>query len=149
MSAEGSRFWLVGCASLALALSAHPASAQSPDPIKIGVIGEESSVAGASLTKAAVMAANDINAHGGVNGRKIEVITYYNHSSASDSVRGQNNYVTTPSPLHALSPVARSQGDGRRRWHRILFECKRMGRKEVLGRREVLGVAAIDGAFLV
>jgi ABC-type branched-subunit amino acid transport system substrate-binding protein len=29
-------------------------------------------VAGASLTKAAVMAADDINAHGGVNGRKIE-----------------------------------------------------------------------------
>ena len=81
------RFWLFGCAGLTLALSALPASAQSTDPIKIGVIGEESSVAGASLTKAAVMAADDINAHGGVNGRKIEVITYDNHSSASDSVR--------------------------------------------------------------
>jgi branched-chain amino acid transport system substrate-binding protein len=78
---------LLGCTGLALALSAHPASAQSTDPIKIGVIGEESSVAGASLTKAALMAADDINAHGGVNGRKIEVITYDNHSSASDSVR--------------------------------------------------------------
>jgi branched-chain amino acid transport system substrate-binding protein len=72
---------------LALAFSALPASAQSTDPIKVGVIGEESSVAGASLTKAAVMAADDINAHGGVNGRKIEVITYDNHSSASDAVR--------------------------------------------------------------
>ena len=81
------RFWLFGCAGLTLALSALPASAQSTDPIKIGVIGEESSVAGASLTKAAVMAADDINAHGGVNGRKIEVITYDNHSSASDAVR--------------------------------------------------------------
>jgi branched-chain amino acid transport system substrate-binding protein len=64
-----------------------PASAQSTDPIKIGVIGEESSVAGASLTRAAVMAADDINAHGGVSGRKIEVIAYDNHSSASDAVR--------------------------------------------------------------
>ena len=81
------RLWLFGCAGLTLALSALPASAQSTDPIKIGVIGEESSVAGASLTKAAVMAADDINAHGGVNGRKIEVITYDNHSSASDAVR--------------------------------------------------------------
>jgi branched-chain amino acid transport system substrate-binding protein len=81
------RFWLIGCACLAPALSFLPASAQSTDPIKIGVIGEESSVAGASLTKAAVMAADDINAHGGVNGRKIEVITYDNHSSASDAVR--------------------------------------------------------------
>jgi branched-chain amino acid transport system substrate-binding protein len=84
-SRAGSR--LFGCAGLALALLALPASAQSTDPIKIGVIGEESSVAGASLTRAAVMAADDINAHGGVSGRKIEVITYDNHSSAADSVR--------------------------------------------------------------
>jgi branched-chain amino acid transport system substrate-binding protein len=80
-------FWLVGCASLALALSAHPTAAQSPDSIKIGVIGEESSVAGASLTRAAIMAADDINVRGGVNGRKFEVTTYDNHSSASDAVR--------------------------------------------------------------
>ena len=84
-SRAGSR--LFGCAGLALALLALPASAQSTDPIKIGVIGEESSVAGASLTRAAVMAADDINAHGGVSGRKIEVITYDNHSSAADSIR--------------------------------------------------------------
>jgi branched-chain amino acid transport system substrate-binding protein len=84
---SGKRFGLIGWASVALALSAHTASAQSSDPVKIGVIGEESSVAGASLTRAAVMAADDINAHGGVNGRKIEVITYDNHSSAADSVR--------------------------------------------------------------
>ena len=87
LTGGGARLWLFGCATLALALATLPASAQSPDPIKIGVIGEESSVAGASLTRAAVMAADDINAHGGVNGRKIEVITYDNHSSASDSVR--------------------------------------------------------------
>ena len=80
-------FSLVGCASLALALSAQAVAAQTPDPIRIGVIGEESSVAGASLTRAAIMAAADINAQGGVNGRKIEVITYDNHSSASESVR--------------------------------------------------------------
>jgi ABC-type branched-subunit amino acid transport system substrate-binding protein len=84
-SRAGSR--LFGCAGLALAFLALPASAQSTDPIKIGVIGEESSVAGASLTRAAIMAADDINALGGVSGRKIEVITYDNHSSAADSVR--------------------------------------------------------------
>jgi branched-chain amino acid transport system substrate-binding protein len=81
------RWCLFACAGLGLGLATLPAAAQSTDPIKIGVIGEESSVAGASLTKAAIMAADDINAHGGVNGRKIEVITYDNHSSASDSVR--------------------------------------------------------------
>lgn len=71
-------------ATLGVALAA---SAQTSEPIKIGVIGEESSVAGASITKAAVLAAEDINAKGGVNGRKIEVITYDDHSSATDGVR--------------------------------------------------------------
>ena len=84
---SGSRLWLIGCAGLVLTLLAQPASAQSSDPIKIGVIGEKSSVAGASLTKAALIAADDINAHGGVRGRKIEIITYDNHSSAANSVR--------------------------------------------------------------
>ncbi len=71
-------------AALALALGVSPEAAE---PIKIGVIGEESSVAGASLTKAAVMAADDINAKGGVNGRPVQVITYDDHSSAADGVR--------------------------------------------------------------
>lgn len=57
------------------------------DPIRIGVIGEESSVAGASLTKAALLAAAEINAKGGVNGRNVQVITYDNHSSAAEGVR--------------------------------------------------------------
>ena len=81
------RSWFFGCAGLAIALSPFAAAAQSTDPIKIGVIGEESSVAGASLTRAAAMAADDINAHGGINGRQVQVITYDDHSSASDAVR--------------------------------------------------------------
>jgi branched-chain amino acid transport system substrate-binding protein len=60
---------------------------EGKEPIKIGVIGEESSVAGASLTKAALMAADEINAHGGVNGRRVQIITYDNHSSAAEGVR--------------------------------------------------------------
>jgi len=64
-----------------------PLPAQAADPIKIGVIGEASSVAGASITKAAEMAADEINAKGGVDGRKVEVITYDDHSSAADGVR--------------------------------------------------------------
>jgi len=77
---------LAAVAAAAAALGVATA-AQAAEPIKIGVIGEESSVAGASITKAAVMAAEDINAHGGVNGRKVEVITYDDHSSAADGVR--------------------------------------------------------------
>jgi branched-chain amino acid transport system substrate-binding protein len=84
---SGIRPWLLGCAVLLIVLSSLGASAQTTEPIRIGVIGEESSVAGASLTRAAAMAAADINAHGGVNGRKVEVITYDDHSSAADAVR--------------------------------------------------------------
>jgi branched-chain amino acid transport system substrate-binding protein len=72
-------------ASLAVVAAAAPALAD--DPIRIGVIGEESAVAGASITKAAQMAADDINAHGGVGGRNLEILTYDDHSSAPEGVR--------------------------------------------------------------
>ena len=63
------------------------APARAEDPIRIGVIAETSSIAGAAIPNAAQIAADEINAAGGVNGRKIELVTYDNHSSASDSVR--------------------------------------------------------------
>ena len=44
-------------------------------------------MAGASITNAAQLAADDINAKGGVNGRKIEIVTYDDHASAADAVR--------------------------------------------------------------
>ena len=78
---------VIGLAACVMSLAGAAQVAQAAEPIKIGVIGEESSVAGASITKAAQMAADDINAHGGVNGRKIEIITYDDHSSAADAVR--------------------------------------------------------------
>jgi branched-chain amino acid transport system substrate-binding protein len=78
---------LMGGVAVVASLCWATQGAQAAEPIKIGVIGEESSVAGASITKAAVMAADDVNAHGGINGRKIEVIAYDDHSSAADAVR--------------------------------------------------------------
>jgi branched-chain amino acid transport system substrate-binding protein len=75
-----------GVAALALTL-ASPASAQSKPPIKIGVIAEAQAVAGSSIPQAAQLAADEINAHGGVDGRKIQIISYDNHSSAAESVR--------------------------------------------------------------
>jgi branched-chain amino acid transport system substrate-binding protein len=75
-------------AALVAALTLTSAAAMpAAEPIKIGVIGEQSAVAGASITAAAQMAADDINAHGGVNGRQIQIITYDDHSSAADAVR--------------------------------------------------------------
>jgi branched-chain amino acid transport system substrate-binding protein len=61
--------------------------ALAADPIKIGVIAEAQAIAGASIPQAAQLAADEINANGGVDGRKIEIVTYDNHSSSADSVR--------------------------------------------------------------
>jgi branched-chain amino acid transport system substrate-binding protein len=66
---------------------AAPAYAQSGDPIKIGVIAEVQSVAGAATPGGAQIAADEINAKGGILGRKIEIVTYDNKSSSADSVR--------------------------------------------------------------
>jgi branched-chain amino acid transport system substrate-binding protein len=75
-----------GAAIVALALTT-PGYAQSDGPIKIGVIAEAQAVAGSSIPQAAQMAADEINAAGGVNGRKIEIVTYDDHSSAAEAVR--------------------------------------------------------------
>ncbi len=66
---------------------APPAAAQANDPIKIAVIAEAQSIAGAATPGGAQIAADEINAKGGVNGRRIEIITYDNKSSSADSVR--------------------------------------------------------------
>jgi branched-chain amino acid transport system substrate-binding protein len=64
-----------------------PAAAHAADPIRIGVIAEAQAVAGSSIGPAAQLAAEEINAKGGVNGRKIEVVVYDDHSSAAEAVR--------------------------------------------------------------
>ena len=74
-------------AATALGLIAAASPAYAADPIKIGVIAEAQAIAGASIPQAAQMAADEINAKGGVDGRKIEIVTYDNHSSSADSVR--------------------------------------------------------------
>jgi branched-chain amino acid transport system substrate-binding protein len=77
---------LLGATALGL-LATMSGQALAADPIKIGVIAEAQAIAGASIPQAAQMAADEINAKGGVDGRKIEIITYDNHSSSADSVR--------------------------------------------------------------
>ena len=72
----------VACAALAL-----PSLAQAADPIKIGVIAEAQAVAGSSIGPAAQLAADEINAKGGINGRKVEIVIYDDHSSAAEAVR--------------------------------------------------------------
>ncbi|MCP3410660.1 ABC transporter substrate-binding protein [Bradyrhizobium sp. CCGB01] len=74
-------------AAAAGALMGAPGAALAADPLRIGVIAEAQAIAGASIPQAAQLAADEINANGGVDGRKIEIISYDNHSSSADSVR--------------------------------------------------------------
>ena len=62
-------------------------AARAAEPIKIGVISEQSAIVGQAILQGAQLAADDINAKGGVDGRKIEIVAYDDHSSASDGVR--------------------------------------------------------------
>jgi branched-chain amino acid transport system substrate-binding protein len=66
-------------------LSVFPAVAA--DPIRIGVIAEAQAVVGSSIGPAAQIAADEINARGGVDGRRIEIVVYDDHSSAAEAVR--------------------------------------------------------------
>ena len=77
---------LAGVAVLGL-LAASPSGALAADTLKIGVIAEAQAIAGASIPQAAQLAADEINAKGGIDGRKIEIVSYDNHSSSADSVR--------------------------------------------------------------
>ena len=72
---------------LAAAMIAIPALAWAADPIKIAVISENSAIGGVAITNAAQLAADEINAAGGYDGRKIEIIAYDDHNSAADAVR--------------------------------------------------------------
>jgi branched-chain amino acid transport system substrate-binding protein len=78
---------LLSSAAMACCAMFGPTAALAADPIKIGVISEAQAVAGSSIGPAAQLAAEEINAKGGVNGRKIEIVVYDNHSSAAESVR--------------------------------------------------------------
>ena len=71
----------VGLSALALATPGY-----AEDTIKIGVIAEAQAVAGSSIPQAAQLAADEINAAGGVNGKKIEILTYDDHSKAPEAV---------------------------------------------------------------
>src|ERR1700723_3002876 len=78
------RSLLGATAGLVLAASGPALAA---DPIKLGVIAEAQAIAGASIPQAAQLAADEINAKGGVDGPKIEITPYDTPSSSADSVR--------------------------------------------------------------
>lgn len=78
--------WFVLCVTIAtLGLGAPPASASGQ--IGIGVIGPMGDFIGKALARGAELAVDDVNAHGGVNGRQLKLYSYDDHASASNGVR--------------------------------------------------------------
>ena len=71
----------------ATAVTLIPLMAQAAEPIKIGVIAENSAISGIAIPNGAQVAADEINAAGGIDGRKIEIVAYDDHNSAADAVR--------------------------------------------------------------
>ena len=74
-------------ASAAAWVTPIPVLAQTKEPIKIGVVSEFAAVVGQPIAQGAQLAADEINAHGGINGRQVQIIAYDDHSSAADGVR--------------------------------------------------------------
>ncbi len=79
-------FVILGAIAFAC-FSSGPAAAAGSDPIRIGVIAEFQAVAGSSIPGAAQIAADEINASGGIDGRKVEIVAYDDHGAAADAVR--------------------------------------------------------------
>jgi branched-chain amino acid transport system substrate-binding protein len=61
--------------------------AWAADTIKIATIAETSAISGVGIPNAAKLAAEEINAAGGVNGQMLEIVDYDDHNSAADAVR--------------------------------------------------------------
>jgi branched-chain amino acid transport system substrate-binding protein len=73
--------------------AAGVASAADTTPVKIGVITEASAILGKSISDGAQLAVDDLNAKGGILGRKVELVVYDDHSSAADAVRAYQRAV--------------------------------------------------------
>ncbi len=80
------RFSLIVAAAVVYPWSQN-VQAQAKEPIRIGIIAEESAIGGVGIVNGARLAVDAINAVGGVDGRKLEIMQYDDHSSAADAVR--------------------------------------------------------------
>ncbi|PMP64251.1 ABC transporter substrate-binding protein [Desulfurella multipotens] len=57
------------------------------EPINIGIIAEQGTLVGDSIVNGAKLAADQINAKGGIDGRPIKLFIYDDHMRATDAVQ--------------------------------------------------------------
>lgn len=75
---------VIGASLMAIA-AASQANAAEEGSIKIGVMAKFAQINGAAILNGATQAVEEINAAGGVNGRKLELVQYDDQGSASDA----------------------------------------------------------------
>ncbi|MCF3946534.1 ABC transporter substrate-binding protein [Acidiphilium sp. AL] len=86
-----------------IALGVLPmAFAHAAKPIKIGITAELGTIPGKAIANGAILAADQINAKGGVNGRKIKLIIEDDHLSTTDAIRSFQRMVKQD---HAVAVV--------------------------------------------
>jgi len=110
------RDFTLGAATLAVAASAagRPAAAQSRTgvtgtSIKVGVLGSLTGVQaifGTGNLSGAQLVFDDVNAQGGVNGRKIEIVSIDDESTPAKSIAGFRRLVETDQVFAVLGPTA-------------------------------------------
>lgn len=71
---------------LGLCSSTGQAQQPTPEPIRIGVTAKFAQINGAAILNGARLAADEINAAGGIRGRRIDILTYDDQGSASDAI---------------------------------------------------------------
>lgn len=85
---------LAGAGGLAAAAMLPARVWAAAEPIRIGVISENSTLDGAAIPKGAQMAVDEINAKGGVMGRPLQLVAYDDHVSSADAVRAFQRLVS-------------------------------------------------------
>ncbi len=74
-------------AAIAVAMALGTSAAQAKEPVRIGIIAWQANPLGAGIKDGAILAAKEINAAGGIEGRKVELFQFDDHVSATDGVR--------------------------------------------------------------
>jgi branched-chain amino acid transport system substrate-binding protein len=77
----------VAAIAAAVTLGASAAQAANKGPVRIGIVAMQAAPLGAGIKQGATLAAQEINAAGGIDGRQIKLFQYDDHGAATEGVR--------------------------------------------------------------
>ncbi|MGH7120043.1 MAG: ABC transporter substrate-binding protein [Acetobacteraceae bacterium] len=97
---------LEGAAGLIAAAALPVEAGAAAEPMTIGVIAEISNLLGAAIPKGAAMAADEVNAKGGVLGRPLRLKVYDDHLSSTDAIRAFQRLVSQDKAVAVIATFA-------------------------------------------